>query len=299
MQPFLIDTHCHLDLEQYDVDREQVIERARDAGVALIVNPGIDVGHSQRAIELAERFANVYAAVGVHPNSSEDVDAETITQLRELAAHPKVVAIGEIGLDFYWERVEQAQQRHALDLQLELAQDLGLPVIIHSRNAKQPVPGEASCYDVLADVLGTWVHSHSFRQSRLAERPFAGVLHAFGGDLTLARAAYDWRFVLSLGGPVTFKNARQLHALVPQLRLDRLMLETDGPYLSPDPHRGQRNEPSRVALVCERIAELCNTNAAQVAAVTTETALRFFDLKDAPHVERTAHSQKQSLPLDA
>ncbi|MBK8047672.1 MAG: TatD family hydrolase [Anaerolineales bacterium] len=184
--------------------------------------------------------------------------------------HGKVVAIGEIGLDYYWHKVEPEQQKQAFSAQLALAAELGLPVIIHSREANEDV----------AAVLRTWVASDEFRRSPLAERPFAGVLHAFSGDVALAEEAYSWNFVLSLGGPVTYKNAAALHVLAPQLRLDRLMLETDAPYLTPHPHRGQRNEPAYVALVCERLAELYRLPAAQIAAVTTNVALRFFSLEE-------------------
>ncbi len=242
----LIDSHCHLDLEQFDLDRDLVVERARAAGVGLIVNPGIDLAHSQRGLALTQKYSEVFAAVGVHPNSAADFSNATMDTLRTLADAPKVVAIGEIGLDYYWDKVAPAQQLAAFKAQLALAAEVGLPVIIHSREANEDV----------ADVLRRWVHGAHFRASALAMRPYAGVLHAFSGDLALAEEAYSWGFVLSLGGPVTFKNAHDLHALAPSLHLDRLMLETDAPYLTPHPHRGSRNEPAYVALVRDRLAEL-------------------------------------------
>ena len=266
----LVDSHCHLDLQQFDADREAVIANARAAGVKLIVNPGIDLEHCRRALALADAIPELYVAVGIHPNSADQFDAATPDALRRLAEHPKVVAIGEIGLDFYWDTVAPAVQQQAFLRQLDLAAELGLPVIIHTRDATEAV----------ADELRTWVASTTFKTSRLAQRPFAGVLHAFSGGLALAEEAYGWNFVLGLGGPVTYRNARDLHALTPALRLDRLMLETDAPYLTPHPHRGQRNAPAYVALVCAQVAQLCGLMPEVVAAATTVTALRFYGLED-------------------
>ncbi|MBX3002124.1 MAG: TatD family hydrolase [Caldilineaceae bacterium] len=268
--PLLVDSHCHLDLNQFDEDRDAVVERARQQGVRLIVNPGIDLNHCRHALTLADRYPEVYAAVGFHPNSSDQYDPSKLADLRQLATHPKVVAIGEIGLDYYWKKVEPAQQAIAFRDQLDLAADLGLPVIIHSRDASG---------DVAATLEG-WVERGGFSTSALARRSFAGVLHAYGGDLALAQRAYDWNFVLSLGGPVTYKNARSLHALVPQLRLDRLMLETDAPYLTPHPHRGERNEPGYVALVAAQMAALYGRSLAEIAAETSRVAFRFFGVEE-------------------
>ena len=266
----LIDSHCHIDLEQFDPDRAEVLARARQAGIGMIVVPGIDLAQNSGALALAEQTTDLFVAVGVHPNSADSFGAETSEELRHLAHHEKVVAIGEIGLDYYWDKVAPEQQRRAFVQQLSLAAELGLPVIIHSRDANADV----------ADVLRTWVSSEQFRTSALAARPYAGVLHAFSGDLALAEEAYSWGFVLSLGGPVTFRNAHALHALVPKLRLDRLMVETDAPYLTPHPWRGKRNEPAYVPLIVEQFAQLYGATPAEVAAATTAVALRFFQLED-------------------
>jgi TatD DNase family protein len=266
--PLLIDSHCHLDLDHFERDRDAVVERARQQGVQVIVNPGIDLNHCCGALELADRYPEVYAAVGFHPNSSDQYDSSTLADLRTLTTHQKVVAIGEIGLDYYWDKVDPAQQAIAFRDQLDLAAELGLPVIIHSRDAGEDV----------AAILEAWVESSHFHRSPLAERSFAGVLHAFGDDLAMAQRAYAWNFVLSLGGPVTYKNARTLHALVPQLRLDRLMLETDAPYLTPHPHRGERNEPGYVALVAAQMADLYGRSIAEIAAETSAVARRFYEL---------------------
>lgn len=265
----LVDSHCHLDLNHFDADRDEILQRAAENSIGTIVNIGIDLQHSRQSIKLAEEHDNVYATVGVHPNSSGDFGIQSITELRELAAHPKVVAIGEIGLDYHWKKVEPAQQKQAFEQQLNLAQELGMPVVIHCREANEDV----------CEVLRNWVASDSFRKSALNDRPFAGVLHAFSGDLAMAQEAYSWNFILSLGGPVTFKNAKTLHALVPNLRLDRLMIETDAPFLTPHPHRGQRNEPAYVSLVNERLAELFGISAEQMAKQSTELAYEFFGIR--------------------
>lgn len=264
--PTLVDSHCHLDMEQFDADRAAVLERAQARGVSMIVNPGIDLLHCRQAIDLAERHPQVYAAVGIHPNSSADFSAQTLIQLRKMVDHPKVVAIGEIGLDYHWGTVSRQQQEQAFQAQLELAAELGLPVIIHNREASTD----------LARILQEWAASAQTRNSSLAKKPFWGVLHAFSGDAELAHAAHNWNFALGLGGPVTFRNARALHQLVPHLDLDRLMLETDAPWLTPHPFRGKRNEPAYVALVAEKLAELLAVSVEKIAARTTAVALSIF-----------------------
>lgn len=269
--PPLVDSHCHLDLEVFDADRAAVLARAAAADVRAIVNPGIDLAHSRAAVDLAQRIPGVFAAVGIHPNSSGDFHPAQISALRALTAEPGVVALGEIGLDFHWKDVEPAQQAHAFEAQLALAAEVGLPVIIHSRDAHAEV----------AARLRRWVAGAHFRASPLAQRPYAGVLHAFSGDASLAEDAYSWGFVLGLGGPVTFRSAHALHDLVPSLRLDRLMLETDAPYLTPHPYRGKRNEPARIALVCAALAQLYDMTEAEVAMATTRVAMTFYGLQPA------------------
>ncbi|MBX3015786.1 MAG: TatD family hydrolase [Caldilineaceae bacterium] len=264
----LVDSHCHLDVEQFDADRDAVLARALAAQVKLIVNPGIDLRHCRQAVALAEQHPAVYAAVGIHPNSSADFSPQTLVELRQLAQHPKVVAIGEIGLDYYWQQVDPKQQAVAFQAQLALAAELGLPVIIHNRDATADT----------AALLEAWVQDPGTQASPLAAREFWGVLHAFGGDLALAQQAYRWRFVLGLGGPITFRNARRLQEVVGGLKLERLMLETDAPYLTPHPHRGQRNEPAHVTLVCAQLAQLHGVTPAAIAQATSAVAYRFFGL---------------------
>jgi len=274
----IVDTHCHLDLRQFDADREAVIERAMAAGVTRFVNPAIDLDSCRRALALADQYAGVYAAVGIHPNDCADFGPETLAALRDLAQHPKVVAVGEIGLDYYWEKVDHGQQRYALRSQLELAAERHLPVILHTRNSKS---GDPACSRDLMYHLSQWVAE--IRSSRandgIMNDGIIGVWHAFSGDLADAAAVYDLGLVLGLGGPTTFLNARGLRALVPQLRPDRLILETDAPYLAPHPYRGQRNEPAYLPLVAEALGSLFGVTANEIAAQTTATAARCFMLE--------------------
>ncbi|MGE5602046.1 MAG: TatD family hydrolase, partial [Nitrososphaerales archaeon] len=202
-----------------------------------------------------------------------DFGEETLGELRDLARRPKVVAIGEIGLDYYWERVDHEQQKRALEAQLALAGETGLPVILHTRNAQD---GTGACTEDLLYLLSQWVSEiRSFR----AKNAILGVWHAFSGTLEQAQRAYDLGLVLGLGGPVTFQNARKLHALIAELDLDRLILETDAPYLAPHPYRGQRNEPGYLPLVVEALARLTGKTADEIAAQTTATARRCFTLE--------------------
>lgn len=272
----LIDTHCHLDLHQFDADRHAVIARAEAVGVGTLVNPAIDLDSCRRVLALAEEHPNVYAAVGVHPNDCADFDDEALAELRTLTRHPRVVAIGEIGLDDYWNKVPHDQQVRALRAQLALAAELDLPVILHSRNARDDETGRCN-----ADLLREIEQWGATARTQRGENAILGIWHAFSGDLAAAHAAYGVGLLLGLGGPVTFQNARRLHALVVQLRLDRLVLETDAPYLAPHPHRGQRNEPAYIPLIARALADQFGTTPETVAVQTTVTAERCFRLRKA------------------
>ncbi|HSN76081.1 MAG TPA: TatD family hydrolase [Anaerolineae bacterium] len=258
-----IDTHCHLNFHQFDADRDAVVQRALDAGVAVIINPAVDLTTSRQAIDLAEQYPGVYAQVGVHPNDCADFEANTIAELAELARHPKVVAIGEIGLDYYWERVPHPQQWAAFEAQLELAARLDLPVVLHCRDAHAD----------LRDALRKWVPGAQMQRSGDA---ILGVLHAYSGDLDMAQEAFGWNMMLSFGGPLTFRNAKDLHTLLGHLPLDHLMLETDAPYLTPHPHRGKRNEPAYIALIAQGLAEIKKTDVVRIAQTTSALAKAVF-----------------------
>lgn len=264
----LIDSHCHLDFPDFDPDREEVLARARAAGVGALVNPGADLPSSQRAVALAERYPDVYAAVGVHPHDASTLDSRALARLRQLAAHPRVVAIGEIGLDYYRDLSPRARQRAAFNAQLELAAELRLPVIVHQREAAE---------DVLA-ILRAWA-------DRLSA---GGVLHAFSAShFAMAREALAMGFYIGIGGPITFANAGKLRETVPKLPLERLLLETDAPYLTPHPFRGQRNEPAHLVLVARRLAELHGVPLETLAGQVSDNTRRLFRL---PEMQRTAGS---------
>jgi len=255
----LIDTHTHLDFPEFDSDREQVIVRAATAGVGAIVNVGADLASSQAAVALAEAHPQIYAAVGVHPHDAKTLTDEVLKELGDLASHSKVVAVGEIGLDFYRHLSPRDKQGQAFDQQLALASDVGKPVIIHDREAHK---------EVMA-ILRRWAEG--------CQQP-VGVLHCFSGDLTMAREAIELGFYISIAGPVTFDNARRLRELVRQLPLEKLLIETDCPYLTPHPYRGKRNEPAYVQFVAQEIARVKELLLEEVACITSDNAQALFAL---------------------
>lgn len=253
----MIDTHCHLDFDRFDDDRDAVVARAAAAGVTRIIVPAVDRENCAPVVALAQQYDGVYAAVGIHPNSTAGFASGWLGMLRDLAQQPRVVAIGEIGLDYYWDRVPPQTQHRAFAAQLELAAELGLPVIVHNRDSSE-------------DVI------RLLRQSPLAGREGAGVLHSFSADWQTAVSALDLGFYLGFTGPVTYKKADDLRRIVAQVPLDRLLVETDAPFLTPHPHRGKRNEPAYTALVVERIAAIRGMETAVLAAQTTANAERLF-----------------------
>jgi TatD DNase family protein len=261
----LVDTHCHLDFNSFDKDRDQIIDRAREAGIQRILNPGITLQSSENAIRLADKYPEVYAAVGVHPNDGSSWEDGTITRLRELAAHQKVVAVGEIGLDFYRDRTPHDLQKKIFQEQLDLAAELELPVVIHTRE---------SIDDVL-QILDVWSQGLAKSRSELIERP--GVLHSFSGNQNDAERTNSLNFFIGITGPVTFRNAEDLQDLVIRLPLQDLLIETDAPFLAPHPYRGKRNEPARVKLVAEKIAGLHQEAYNTVTYVTSTNAARLFE----------------------
>jgi TatD DNase family protein len=229
------------------------------AGVEILILPGVEPEGIPRALALAERHPGLYVAVGIHPHVASQFSSQLLVQLRSWARHPRVVAIGEIGLDFYRDRSPREAQREAFRAQLELAGELGLPVIIHQREAREAVMEE----------LERW----------LAARPGArGVLHAFSGDPAMARIAVEWGFLLGIGGPLTYPRAESLREAARTVGLDGLVLETDAPYLPPQPHRGRRNEPAYLRNVAEALAQLLGLPMEQIARQTTANACRLFRL---------------------
>jgi TatD DNase family protein len=269
---FLIDSHCHLDFEAFDLDRQQVIERASAAGVRGILDPAIDLETSQKILELTANYDMVYAALGVHPNSATTWTAGALETLRRMAGQPKVLAIGEIGLDYYRDRAPHELQRTVFESQLALAAELDLPVIIHTRNAS-PADTRATL-DALA-ILRDWRDGLAATNSPLQERP--GVLHSYSGDTQSARQAVELGFYIGITGPVTFRNAPELQKTVAELPIQRLLIETDAPFLTPHPHRGKRNEPAYIGLVADKIAVIHNMEAEAVRQTTASNAERLFN----------------------
>lgn len=260
----LIDSHCHLDFEAFDNDRSEVVTRAAQAGVATILNPGLDLDGSAKVVEQAGKYPQVFAAIGLHPNESAAWSSDAVKKLKDLAGDPKVVAIGEIGLDNYWDKAPKETQQAAFREQLALAAELGLPVIVHNRDAGADV----------INILLEWHAGLVRASSPLAERP--GVLHSFSGSREMAEKAIAAGFFIGLAGPLTFKNAKDLQAMAVDLSLDHLLVETDSPFLSPHPFRGQRNEPAKVKLVAEKLAELKNLSFDEIATAISANAQRLF-----------------------
>lgn len=262
----LNDTHCHLNLKTaFQEDFDAVISRAWEAGLDRILIPGIEVASSRLAIELAETDDRIFAAVGVHPNDALTWETSTLQELSSLARHPKVVAIGEIGLDYYRDHAPREIQIEILKQQLELAATLGLPVIVHNRDA---------IHDLLP-LLTEWQSSLVRAGNPLHTHP--GVLHAYTEDGQTASKVIAQSFFVGIGGPVTFKNAPDRQKVVGELPLTSVLLETDSPFLAPHPHRGQRNEPAYVALVAEKIASLKQLTVKEVVDITAGNANRLFE----------------------
>jgi len=268
----LVDTHCHLNFDSFNNDRGAVLERAREAGVERILNPGVDLVTSQAAVDLAESIPEVFAAVGVHPNDALTWDDDTPDKLRELAKHPKAVAIGEIGLDYYRNQTPLDIQKWVFRQQLSIAAEIGLPVVIHMRNTN-PEDRQATV-DIL-QVLSEWQSELAKVGSPLENNP--GVLHSFSDDEEAARQAIQMNFRIGITGPVTFRNAPVLQRVAGWLPLDRLLIETDAPFLTPHPYRGQRNEPAHVRFVAEKIGQIRSLSYEVVAKATTTNAMRLFN----------------------
>ncbi|MCB9172613.1 MAG: TatD family hydrolase [Ardenticatenales bacterium] len=261
----LIDSHFHLESEPYDGERDEIVARAVQNGVSAMITIGTSMESNAQAVALAERYDALWAVVGIHPNHAHEWGIEAEMALRGWASHPKVVAIGEIGLDYYWDRVPPERQQRAFEAQLALAAELALPVVIHDREAHGPV---------LA-TLRDWA-------ATLPDEAQRGVLHCFSGDSAMAAEALEMGFYLGVDGPLTFKNARALQAMVVDWPLDRILIETDAPYLTPHPFRGKRNEPSYVRYVAEQLAELRQESFEAVARRTTDNARTLFQLEYEP-----------------
>ena len=261
--PELIDTHCHLNFQRYDHDREAALARAKAAGVSRIIIPAIDLPSCGEALELARAHPGIHAALGVHPNSARDFSRACLDEIRALACQPKVVAIGEIGLDYYWDKCPPDLQRQALEAQLALAAELELPVILHNREAGD---------DLLA-VLEAYA---SAAPQGLRDR--LGVLHSFSASAQMAQRAIELGFYIGFTGPITYKKAAELRAVAAKVPLERLLIETDGPFLAPQARRGKRNEPAYLPMINEKLADVRGISPAEMARHTSVNAQRLFKL---------------------
>ncbi len=260
----LIDTHCHLNFDQYDADRQQVIDRAGAADVNRIIIPAVDVKTAHEAVALAGQHVQIYAAVGVHPTSTADFSDEILTEIENIhRSASKIVAVGEIGLDYYWDKSPKSRQIEAFEAQLDLARRLELPVIIHNREASE---------DVMA-ILENWAAT---LPPSLKERP--GVLHSFSAPAEIAQRAIKLNFYLGFTGPITYKNADDLRRIAVEVPEDKILVETDGPFLTPIPHRGKRNEPAYIPFMVDRLAALRQITTEAMGAITTENAQHLFQL---------------------
>ncbi|MGW6666281.1 MULTISPECIES: TatD family hydrolase [Peribacillus] len=253
----LFDTHVHVNAEQFNEDLEEVIERAKEAGVNNMVVVGFDRPTIIRAMELIEAYDFMYAAIGWHPVDAIDMTEEDLQWIEELSNHPKVVAIGEMGLDYHWDKSPKDVQMEVFRKQIRLAKKVGLPIIIHNREAT-------------ADIVNILKEEEASR--------VGGIMHCFSGSAETALECINMNFYISLGGPVTFKNAKKPKEVAAAVPLDRLLIETDCPYLAPHPYRGKRNEPSYVKLVAEQIAQIKQLTIEEVSQVTTENAKKLFGI---------------------
>ena len=270
----LTDTHCHIDLAKFESDRGDALERAWQAGVGRILVPGLNVSSSSAIVNLVEAEPILYAAVGVHPTEAAGFSHEAINAIEGLARHPKVKAIGEIGLDYYWDACPHDVQQVVLRRQLDLAGDLGLPVVIHFRE-KGDAPDGPGAHDLLT-ILEGWVNSLTTHGNPLAGHP--GILHSFSGSLETAKRALDMGFYLGVTGPVTYNKTRQ--ELISAIPLSKILVETDAPFLAPAPHRGGRNEPAYVRLIADKIALLHSCSLERCAEMTSANANRLFNWED-------------------
>ena len=253
------DTHAHLDDAAFDEDREEVLQRIREAGVGLVLNPGCDEESTRRAARLAENHDFVWFAAGFHPEELKSLTEESYQAVCELARHPKCLAIGEIGLDYYWDASRKEEQKALLHRQLELALELDKPVIIHDREA------HADCLEAVKQHPG-----------------LRGVFHCYSGSAEMAAELLKAGWYLGFDGPVTYKNARKAIEVLQICPLDRILVETDSPYLPPVPMRGRRNDPGNLPYICARIGEVKGLSAEEVARITRENGCRLFNVKTSP-----------------
>lgn len=254
----LTDTHTHMNADAFDEDRDEAIQRAWEQGVTRIVNVGFNRETIPSSIALAEKYDFIYSTVGWHPQDAKSMQDEDLEWIESFCKHDKVVAIGEIGLDYYWDKSFKEKQQQVFREQIRLARKVGLPVVIHNRDAHQDI----------VQIL---------KEEKASE--VGGIMHCYSGSWEIAKLCLDMNFYISFGGPITFKNAKQPKEVLQKVPLDRLLIETDAPYLTPHPYRGKRNETAYVRLVAEAAGELTGHSLEEIAQITTENAIRLLKLK--------------------
>ena len=255
----LIDTHCHLDMEPYGSDLEEVLKRSVSKGVEKIITVGIDLESSKAAILLAEQHLEVFATVGIHPHNVSGLTDDVYDEMVSVADNPRVVGYGEIGIDLYYDHAPEDVQKHHFAAQIDLAKELALPLVIHDRDAH-------------SQVLKILQDKYPF--------PAGGVMHCFSGDSRFALEIMELGLIISIPGVVTFKKSTVLQEVVRTIPLDKMILETDGPFLAPEPRRGRRNEPALLLFTAAKVAELKGVDIDEVARITTDTASRLFSLPE-------------------
>lgn len=253
----LIDVHAHYDDKQYNDDREEIINKAKKSGVDIIINSGSNIKSSQRSSELSQKYDFIYATVGVHPHDTERTPENTIDILNGLLENPKIVAIGEIGLDYFRDFSQKESQKYWFKKQMDFIADVKYPVVIHSRDA----------------------HGDCLEMVKRYKDKVKGIFHCYAGSVEMAQELIKLGYMFSFGGVVTFTNAKSCHEVIRNIPIEYILLETDCPYLAPHPHRGERNDSSYMHLIARRIAELKNISIDEVAQKTSENAKRCFKIK--------------------
>jgi TatD DNase family protein len=278
----LVDSHAHLEMPQFDADRDAVLKRARDAGVETVVaiGSGTGPGSLDCGIKLAEQHDWIYATIGIHPHEARLATDSDYSELEQLARHTKVIAWGEIGLDYFYDHSPREVQREVLIRQMEMARTARLPIVIHCR----PSENSENAWDECLELL----------RERWASSGFGGVLHCFTGSLNHVRAALDMGFMISFAGNITFSKAQNIRDAAKEVPLDRMLIETDSPFLAPVPHRGKRNEPAFVKEVARQIGELRGLSAKEVGTRTAANFRRFFSLAGPEASASVAHPEHRA-----
>ena len=253
----MIDSHAHLDEERFDEDRDEFIKSLKENAISYVINPSSDMETSRRVVELSNKYENIFAAVGIHPHDAEGFKEEDLDELRQLSKDERVVAIGEIGLDYYYDNSPRDIQKEVFRKQLELSHELDLPVIIHTRDAM------GDTYDILKEFEGR----------------VRGVMHCYTGSIEMAEKFMKLGFYISIAGPVTFKNAVNVREMAKKIPLERLLIETDSPYLAPVPNRGKRNDPTNVRYVADMLANLKEIQIDKIIEHSRENTVELFSLK--------------------